>query len=338
MGVHFFVMQLISLVVFICCIVNVLNGFGAGPDHSVDVIILCSRPLEARRKYVCDCDKVEQELNRGMKDRLDKDDIGGSIDLGGGGEYSGERVPLDSEQGSLVQSQDLVRENGTFSIDEMRRRRNDGDRYRYGDASDGGVSSVVSTSVVSTSVVSTSVVPTGVVSTSVVPTGVVPTSVVPTGVVPIGVVSTSVVPTGVVPTSAIPTNTAPTSAIPTNTAPTSAIPTNTAPTSAVPTSIVTPTQSIIPTPTTLPTPTTPTYTLPTLHILSSPTQQHLLNKWLESFCHRQSLYSYNTPTVYYEVYRFAGLGNVFRGFFSAMTISVLTDRNVQGSSILFLPF
>ena len=288
MGVHFFVMQLFSIVVFICCIVNVLNGFGAGPDHSVDVIILCSRPLEARRKYVCDCDKVEQELNRGMKDRLDKDDIGGSIDLGGGGEYSGERVPLDSEQGSLVQSQDLVRENGTFSIDEMRRRRNDGDRYRYGDASDGGVSSVVSTSVV----------------------------------------STSVVPTGVVPTSAIPTNTAPTSAIPTNTAPTSA----------VPTSIVTPTQSIIPTPTTLPTPTTPTYTLPTLHILSSPTQQHLLNKWLESFCHRQSLYSYNTPTVYYDVYRFAGLGNVFRGFFSAMTISVLTDRNVQGSSILFLPF
>ena len=318
MGVHFFVMQLFSIVVFICCIVNVLNGFGAGPDHSVDVIILCSRPLEARRKYVCDCDKVEQELNRGMKDRLDKDDIGGSIDLGGGGEYSGERVPLDSEQGSLVQSQDLVRENGTFSIDEMRRRRNDGDRYRYGDASDGGVSSVVSTSVVSTSVVSTSVVPTGVVSTSVVPTG--------------------VVPTGVVPTSAIPTNTAPTSAIPTNTAPTSAIPTNTAPTSAVPTSIVTPTQSIIPTPTTLPTPTTPTYTLPTLHTLSSPTQQHLLNKWLESFCHRQSLYSYNTPTVYYDVYRFAGLGNVFRGFFSAMTISVLTDRNVQGSSILFLPF
>ena len=303
MGVHFFVMQLISIVVFICCIVNVLNGFGAGPDHLVDVIILCSRPLEARRKYVCDCYKVEQELNRGMKDRLDKDDIGGSIDLGGGGEYSGERVPLDSEQGSLVQSQDLVRENGTFSIDEMRRRRNDGDRYRYGDASDGGVSSVVSTSVVSTSVV-----PTGVVSTSVVPTG--------------------VVPTGVVPTSAIPTNTAPTSAIPTNTAPTSAIPT----------SIVTPTQSIIPTPTTLPTPTTPTYTLPTLHILSSPTQQHLLNKWLESFCHRQSLYSYNTPTVYYDVYRFAGLGNVFRGFFSAMTISVLTDRNVQGSSILFLPF
>ena len=298
MGVHFFVMQLISIVVFICCIVNVLNGFGAGPDHLVDVIILCSRPLEARRKYVCDCYKVEQELNRGMKDRLDKDDIGGSIDLGGGGEYSGERVPLDSEQGSLVQSQDLVRENGTFSIDEMRRRRNDGDRYRYGDASDGGVSSVVSTSVVSTSVVSTSVVPTGVV------------------------------PTGVVPTSAIPTNTAPTSAIPTNTAPTSA----------VPTSIVTPTQSIIPTPTTLPTPTTPTYTLPTLHILSSPTQQHLLNKWLESFCHRQSLYSYNTPTVYYDVYRFAGLGNVFRGFFSAMTISVLTDRNVQGSSILFLPF
>ena len=298
MGVHFFVMQLISIVVFICCIVNVLNGFGAGPDHLVDVIILCSRPLEARRKYVCDCYKVEQELNRGMKDRLDKDDIGGSIDLGGGGEYSGERVPLDSEQGSLVQSQDLVRENGTFSIDEMRRRRNDGDRYRYGDASDGGVSSVVSTSVV------------------------------PTGVVP----------TGVVPTSAIPTNTAPTSAIPTNTAPTSAIPTNTAPTSAVPTSIVTPTQSIIPTPTTLPTPTTPTYTLPTLHILSSPTQQHLLNKWLESFCHRQSLYSYNTPTVYYDVYRFAGLGNVFRGFFSAMTISVLTDRNVQGSSILFLPF
>ena len=293
MGVHFFVMQLFSIVVFICCIVNVLNGFGAGPDHSVDVIILCSRPLEARRKYVCDCDKVEQELNRGMKDRLDKDDIGGSIDLGGGGEYSGERVPLDSEQGSLVQSQDLVRENGTFSIDEMRRRRNDGDRYRYGDASDGGVSSVVSTSVV--------------------PTGVVPTGVVPTGVVP-------------------------TSAIPTNTAPTSAIPTNTAPTSAVPTSIVTPTQSIIPTPTTLPTPTTPTYTLPTLHILSSPTQQHLLNKWLESFCHRQSLYSYNTPTVYYDVYRFAGLGNVFRGFFSAMTISVLTDRNVQGSSILFLPF
>ena len=278
MGVHFFVMQLFSIVVFICCIVNVLNGFGAGPDHSVDVIILCSRPLEARRKYVCDCDKVEQELNRGMKDRLDKDDIGGSIDLGGGGEYSGERVPLDSEQGSLVQSQDLVRENGTFSIDEMRRRRNDGDRYRYGDASDGGVSSVVSTSVV------------------------------PTGVVPTGVV------------------------------PTSAIPTNTAPTSAVPTSIVTPTQSIIPTPTTLPTPTTPTYTLPTLHILSSPTQQHLLNKWLESFCHRQSLYSYNTPTVYYDVYRFAGLGNVFRGFFSAMTISVLTDRNVQGSSILFLPF
>ena len=269
MGVHFFVMQLISIVVFICCIVNVLNGFGAGPDHSVDVIILCSRPLEARRKYVCDCDKVEQELNRGMKDRLDKDDIGGSIDLGGGGEYSGERVPLDSEQGSLVQSQDLIRENGTFSIDEMRRRRNDGDRYRYGDASDGDVSSVVSTSVVSTSVV-------------------------------------------------------PTSAVPTNTAPTSAIPTNTAPTSAVPTSIVTPT--------------TPTYTLPTLHTLSSPTQQHLLNKWLESFCHRQSLYSYNTPTVYYDVYRFAGLGNVFRGFFSAMTISVLTDRNVQGSSILFLPF
>ena len=313
MGVHFFVMQLISIVVFICCIVNVLNGFGAGPDHSVDVIILCSRPLEARRKYVCDCDKVEQELNRGMKDRLDKDDIGGSIDLGGGGEYSGERVPLDSEQGSIVQSQDLVRENGTFSIDEMRRRRNDGDRYRYGDASDGGVSSVVSTSVVSTSVVSTSVVPTGVVSTSVVPTGVVPTGVVPTGVVP-------------------------TSAVPTNTAPTSAIPTNTAPTSAIPTSIVTPTQSIIPTPTTLPTPTTPTYTLPTLHTLSSPTQQHLLNKWLESFCHRQSLYSYNTPTVYYDVYRFAGLGNVFRGFFSAMTISVLTDRNVQGSSILFLPF
>lgn len=283
MGVHFFVMQLISIVVFICCIVNVLNGFGAGPDHLVDVIILCSRPLEARRKYVCDCYKVEQELNRGMKDRLDKDDIGGSIDLGGGGEYSGERVPLDSEQGSLVQSQDLVRENGTFSIDEMRRRRNDGDRYRYGDASDGGVSSVVSTSVVSTSVVPTGVVPTGVV-------------------------------------------------------PTSAIPTNTAPTSAVPTSIVTPTQSIIPTPTTLPTPTTPTYTLPTLHILSSPTQQHLLNKWLESFCHRQSLYSYNTPTVYYDVYRFAGLGNVFRGFFSAMTISVLTDRNVQGSSILFLLF
>ena len=283
MGVHFFVMQLISIVVFICCIVNVLNGFGAGPDHLVDVIILCSRPLEARRKYVCDCYKVEQELNRGMKDRLDKDDIGGSIDLGGGGEYSGERVPLDSEQGSLVQSQDLVRENGTFSIDEMRRRRNDGDRYRYGDASDGGVSSVVSTSVVSTSVVPTGVVPTGVV-------------------------------------------------------PTSAIPTNTAPTSAVPTSIVTPTQSIIPTPTTLPTPTTPTYTLPTLHILSSPTQQHLLNKWLESFCHRQSLYSYNTPTIYYDVYRFAGLGNVFRGFFSAMTISVLTDRNVQGSSILFLPF
>ena len=262
---------------------------------------------------MCDCDKVEQELNRGMKDRLDKDDIGGSIDLGGGGEYSGERVPLDSEQGSLVQSQDLVRENGTFFIDEMRRRRNDGDRYRYGDASDGGVSSVVSTSVVSTSVVSTSVVPTGVVPTSVVPTGVVSTSVVPTGVV-----STSVVPT--------------------NTAPTSAVPTNTAPTSAVPTSIVTPTQSIIPTPTTLPTPTTPTYTLPTLHTLSSPTQQHLLNKWLESFCHRQSLYSYNTPTVYYDVYRFAGLGNVFRGFFSAMTISVLTDRNVQGSSILFLPF
>ena len=293
MGVHFFVMQLFSIVVFICCIVNVLNGFGAGPDHLVDVIILCSRPLEARRKYVYDCDKVEQELNRGMKDRLDKDDIGGSIDLGGGGEYSGERVPLDSEQGSLVQSQDLVRENGTFSIDEMRRRRNDGDRYRYGDASDGGVSSVVSTSVVSTSVVPTGVVPTGVV---------------------------------------------PTSAIPTNTAPTSAIPTNTAPTSAVPTSIVTPTQSIIPTPTTLPTPTTPTYTLPTLHILSSPTQQHLLNKWLESFCHRQSLYSYNTPTIYYDVYRFAGLGNVFRGFFSAMTISVLTDRNVQGSSILFLPF
>ena len=257
---------------------------------------------------MCDCYKVEQELNRGMKDRLDKDDIGGSIDLGGGGEYSGERVPLDSEQGSLVQSQDLVRENGTFSIDEMRRRRNDGDRYRYGDASDGGVSSVVSTSVVSTSVV-------------------------PTGVVP-----TSAIPTNTAPTSAIPTNTAPTSAIPTNTAPTSAIPTNTAPTSAVPTSIVTPTQSIIPTPTTLPTPTTPTYTLPTLHILSSPTQQHLLNKWLESFCHRQSLYSYNTPTVYYDVYRFAGLGNVFRGFFSAMTISVLTDRNVQGSSILFLPF
>ena len=303
MGVHFFVMQLFSIVVFICCIVNVLNGFGAGPDHSVDVIILCSRPLEARRKYVCDCYKVEQELNRGMKDRLDKDDIGGSIDLGGGGEYSGERVPLDSEQGSLVQSQDLVRENGTFSIDEMRRRRNDGDRYRYGDASDGGVSSVVSTSVV------------------------------PTGVVP-----TSAIPTNTAPTSAIPTNTAPTSAIPTNTAPTSAIPTNTAPTSAVPTSIVTPTQSIIPTPTTLPTPTTPTYTLPTLHILSSPTQQHLLNKWLESFCHRQSLYSYNTPTIYYDVYRFAGLGNVFRGFFSAMTISVLTDRNVQGSSILFLPF
>ena len=287
---------------------------------------------------MCDCDKVEQELNRGMKDRLDKDDIGGSIDLGGGGEYSGERVPLDSEQGSLVQSHDLVRENGTFFIDEMRRRRNDGDRYRYGDASDDGVSSVVSTSVVSTSVVPTgvvptSVVPTGVVSTSVVPTGVVSTSVVPTGVVP-----TSAVPTGVVSTSVVPTNTAPTSAVPTNTAPTSAIPTNTAPTSAVPTSIVTPTQSIIPTPTTLPTPTTPTYTLPTLHTLSSPTQQHLLNKWLESFCHRQSLYSYNTPTVYYDVYRFAGLGNVFRGFFSAMTISVLTDRNVQGSSILFLPF
>ena len=300
MGVHFFVMQLISIVVFICCVVNVLNGFGAGPDRSVDVIILCIRPLGTRRKCKCDCDKVEQELNRGMENRLDKDDIGGSIDLGGGGEYGGERVPLDSEQGSLVQRQDLVRENGTSSVDEVRRRRDDGDRYRYGNASDGGggVSSVVSN---------------GVVSNGMVPTSVVPTSVVPTSVVSNGVVST-----------------------------------NTAPTNAVPTSIVTPTQSVIPTPTTVPTPTTPTthaptiptppHTLPTLHTRTSPTQQHLLDKWLDSFCQRQSLHSHRTPTVYYDVYKFAGLGNVFRGFFSAMTISVLTNRNVQGRSVPFLPF
>ena len=48
MVVHFFVMPLIPLVVFVCCVVNVLNGFRNGGDGSVAVVVLRYRHLETR--------------------------------------------------------------------------------------------------------------------------------------------------------------------------------------------------------------------------------------------------------------------------------------------------
>ena len=52
MVVHFFVMSLIPIVVFICCVANVSIGFRKGQDRSVDVIVLYYRHLEARRRRV----------------------------------------------------------------------------------------------------------------------------------------------------------------------------------------------------------------------------------------------------------------------------------------------
>ena len=109
----------------------------------------------------------------------------------------------------------------------------------------------------------------------------------------------------------------PAGSIPTTSVPTTALPTTSIPTTASPT-------------TSIPTPHTPHHTTP------SP-QQHLLNQWLDAFCQRQSLQSPRTPTVYYDVYKFAGLGNVFRGFFSAMAIAALTNRAIQGRSFVSSP-
>lgn len=51
MVVHFFVMSLIPVVAFMCCVVSVLNGFRTGRDRSVHVIVLRYRHLETRREW-----------------------------------------------------------------------------------------------------------------------------------------------------------------------------------------------------------------------------------------------------------------------------------------------
>ena len=59
------------------------------------------------------------------------------------------------------------------------------------------------------------------------------------------------------------------------------------------------------------------------------TQQRRLDAWLESFYKRYTESAKKQPTVYYEVDEWAGMGNMFRGYFSAMAIAVSTNRIVK---------
>ena len=59
------------------------------------------------------------------------------------------------------------------------------------------------------------------------------------------------------------------------------------------------------------------------------TQQQRLDAWLESFYKRYTDSAKKQPTVYYEVDEWAGMGNMFRGYFSAMAIAVSTNRIVK---------
>ena len=61
-------------------------------------------------------------------------------------------------------------------------------------------------------------------------------------------------------------------------------------------------------------------------------QQKRLNTWLESFYQRQSKLSSSKRLIIYKVDHYAGLGNMFRGYFSTMAIAVLTNRCVQVQS------
>ena len=60
-------------------------------------------------------------------------------------------------------------------------------------------------------------------------------------------------------------------------------------------------------------------------------QQKRLNKWLQSFYELQSKCDSNQRIIYI-VDRFSGLGNMFRGYFSALVIAVQTDRCVKVKS------
>ena len=61
-------------------------------------------------------------------------------------------------------------------------------------------------------------------------------------------------------------------------------------------------------------------------------QQNRLNTWLESFYQRHSSLSSSKRLIIYKVDPYAGLGNMFRGYFSTMAIAVLTNRFVQVQS------
>lgn len=58
-------------------------------------------------------------------------------------------------------------------------------------------------------------------------------------------------------------------------------------------------------------------------------QQTLLNHYLQTTLERQRHCGANT--VVYQVHSQSGLGNMIRGYFTAMTIGVLTDRCVQST-------
>lgn len=58
-------------------------------------------------------------------------------------------------------------------------------------------------------------------------------------------------------------------------------------------------------------------------------QQQRLNAWLDTFYQQYQLPESKQQTVFYEVDKWAGMGNMFRGYFSSLAIAVSTGRIVR---------
>ena len=58
-------------------------------------------------------------------------------------------------------------------------------------------------------------------------------------------------------------------------------------------------------------------------------QQQRLNAWLDAFYQQYQLPESKQQTVFYEVDKWAGMGNMFRGYFSSLAIAVSTGRIVR---------
>ena len=61
---------------------------------------------------------------------------------------------------------------------------------------------------------------------------------------------------------------------------------------------------------------------------SSTLQQARLEEWLQATIQKQSICK--DRLVVYDVHKQSGLGNMIRGYFTAMAIGILTNRCVQG--------